>query len=91
MPAIRLTIAGKRWTVKFVRKIMRDGVECDGLCDYAKNEIRIRSGLRGQELADTLAHEVMHGAGWHLHEDFVEQTASDIAAALYHTGIRSKL
>lgn len=91
MPAIRLTIAGKRWTIRFVRKIMSGGVECDGLCVYEKSEIRIRSGLKGQELADTLAHEVIHACGWHLHEDFVEQTAEAIADALYHAGIRSKL
>lgn len=90
MPAIRLTIAGKRWTLKYVRTIVRDGVECDGLCDYGKSEIRIRSGLRGQEFTDTLAHEVIHACGWHLHEDFVEQTAEAIAAALYHEGIRGR-
>lgn len=92
MPAaIRLTIAGKRWTIKFVRKIMNGGVECDGLCVYGKCEIRIRSGLSGQDLADTLAHEVMHAAGWNLHEEFVDQTATDIAAALYHPDIRGRI
>lgn len=91
MPAIRLTIAGKRWTIRFVRKIMSGGVECDGLCVYEKSEIRIRSGLEGQDLVDTVLHEVMHAAGIILHEDFVTQTAADMASALYHKGIRGRI
>lgn len=91
MPAIRLTIAGKRWTVRLKRSITHNGVPCDGLCVYEKSELWIRSGLKGQELVDTVAHEVMHAAGWNLHEEFVGQTATDIAAALYHDAIRGRI
>jgi len=90
MPPIRLTIAGQRWTLKLVRSITHDGVACDGLCNYEKREIRVRRDLEGQELIDTVTHEVMHAAGWNLHETFVAQTATDIAAALYHPDLREK-
>lgn len=92
MPAaIRLTINSQRWTLRFKRSITHEGVACDGLCVYEKKEIWIRSDLKGQDLVDTVAHEVMHAAGWNLHETFVGQTATDIAAALYHDKVRGRI
>lgn len=88
---LRCIIAGHRWTVRFVRSITHEGISCDGLCDYEKREIRIRSDLRGKALADTLLHEGMHAAGWHLHEEFVAQTATDLAGVLDHPKIRDRI
>ena len=52
-----LTINGERWTV--VRaNLARRGLW--GLCVHTKREIRLDSGLRGQELAETFLHEVLH-------------------------------
>lgn len=74
-----------------MRSITHEGVACDGLCDFEKREIRVLASLEGQELVDTVTHEVMHAAGWNLHESFVGQTATDIAAALYHDKVRGRI
>ena len=91
MATVRTVIAGKTWTLRFVRSITHDGVKCDGLCDFEKREIRVLSSLNGQELVDTVIHEIMHAAGWNLHEEFVAQTAEDIAGALYHPEVRGRI
>lgn len=88
---MRVRIAGQYWQLKFVRSIKNGGAACDGICDPDKKEIRVDRSLKGKDLADTIIHEVFHACGWHLHEDFVEQTASDVAEILYHPTVRGKL
>ena len=91
MSSFRVKINEQRWTVKFVRRIQVDGEPCYGVCDVAKREIRLERGLTGQQLLDTVIHEIMHAAGWNLDEQFIEQTATDIATALTHPRVMERL
>ncbi|MAT51470.1 MAG: hypothetical protein CMK32_09840 [Porticoccaceae bacterium] len=86
-----LLINGKRYQLKLVRRIVNNDNEADGECDapHVKGkQIRIRSDLTGRRLLDVLIHEFLHGAFWHLSEESVEQTASEMAAFLWRLGYR---
>ncbi len=91
MAAIRLTINGERWTLKFVRSITRDGEKCFGYCDYDKKEILVHRTLPPQKMADIIVHEMIHAAASNLDEEWVTDTATDIAAALYHPEVQERL
>jgi len=87
---MRVRIMGQYWNLRFVRSIKRNGDECYGWCDKAKREILIEKALTGQQLTDTIVHELFHAAGWNLDEAFVTQAATDIAAVLHHKTVHGK-
>jgi hypothetical protein len=82
-----IQIRGKRW--KFVREYIKGAL---GTCDSRETKgkkIRVRPSLRGQTELDTIIHELLHASAWDvLDESFVDQTATDIARALYKIGYR---
>ncbi len=53
-------------------------------------EIRISSALRGEERPEVLIHELVHAAGWHIDEMFVERFARDAARALWRLGYHDR-
>lgn len=59
--------------------------ECDAP-DTPNKEIRISSKLRGEERLNVLIHEMVHAAGWHLDEEFVDQFGTDAARVLRALG-----
>lgn len=75
-----ILILGKRWLLRFAPNLKNDA-DCDPPWK-AQKEIRIRSELRGRELLDRLIHECTHAAFWHLDETYVEEFATDVAAAI---------
>lgn len=85
---MRIKICGKIWQLRFV-PTLGDGKAGD--CDppEAKSKtIRVLSRLRGERQLDILIHEMLHAADWHRSEEWVEETASDIARSLYRLGYR---
>lgn len=91
---MRITLNGKRWTLKFVPYLGR-GRKTKyvrlGDCDHPETPsktIRIRSDLRGEELADTLLHELIHALDPSKDEEWVERAATDIARVLWRLGFR---
>jgi hypothetical protein len=65
----------------------------DGLCDHPTTpgrEIWIHSSLSGQEMLDTLIHELIHASYPDLKEDAVSETATDIATVLWDLGYRAE-
>jgi hypothetical protein len=50
--------------------------------------IYIRSTLKDEQLLEVLLHELLHAAGWHIDEEFVEKFATDAAAVLWQLGYR---
>lgn len=64
----------------------RDG-DCDPPTTPGKT-IRIRRSLRGERRLAIAIHEMLHAAGWHIAEEFVEQFAEDAARALWRDGYR---
>ena len=55
-----------------------------------KPEIRIRKGMEGLMLLDTLIHEGLHACLWDLDDDAVGASASDIARLLWRLGYRKQ-
>jgi hypothetical protein len=78
---LRVKLFGKYWSLNFVPNLGKKWGDCSAP-DQPKREIRIAAGLRGQQFADTLIHEMIHASQWNLDEDFVEQLASDMARVL---------
>lgn len=86
---MHFTILGKRWRLEWVKRFPHRQ-QC-GECDHPNaidKAIKIKEGMSEQDTLDTLIHESIHAAGWHLDEDFVEELATDIARMLIRLGYR---
>jgi hypothetical protein len=84
---MRVKVLGKVWNLRFAPNLANRG-DCDPP-DQPGKEIRIASTLRSEERLEVLLHELLHAAGWHIDESFVEQFASDAARALWRLGYRN--
>lgn len=86
-------IDGRRYAVKVTTRHLRvrDGVlaNCDSPRD-ARKAIRIHPLIADEpeELMETIIHEGLHAAGWHLDENWVDQTAKDLGRFLWRAGFR---
>lgn len=85
---MRVVVMGKVWGLRFVPNLANRG-DCDAP-DRPGKEIRVGSGLRGEERLEVLLHELVHAAGWHIDESFVERFARDAARALWRLGYREE-
>ncbi len=84
---MQLNVLGKRWRLRFVPNLGTNRGDCDPPNQRAK-EIRVAAGLRGEERLEVLIHELVHAAGWHIDEGFVERFAADAARVLWRLGYR---
>ena len=86
---MQLTILGKRWFLRFVRKIdsKRSRGEFQAPTE-PKKEIRVLDRLKGEEKLEVLLHEMLHAASWHIDEEFVRRFASDAARNLTKLGFK---
>ena len=78
---MRIKVLGKYWRMVF------GGVAAgeDGRCyspDVSDRQIRLRRSLRGSELMETVIHETLHAAGFHIDEAFVSEYAADVTKIL---------
>jgi len=85
---MRVRILGKHWHLRFAPNLANRG-DCDPP-DRPGKEIRISSTLRGEERLEVLLHEMLHAAGWHIDEEFVEQFAGDAARVLWRLNYRTE-
>lgn len=90
---MRIKICGKYYDLQFCRITSADekGKQDKGVCDgpHIKNKkIRVNKKLSGEPLLDTLLHEMLHAADWQKDEEWVEETAADIARVLTKLGYR---
>lgn len=78
----KVNFNGKSWNVKYTKqKDMPNGVW--GSCHDEKNLIKVRVDLSPKNILDTYIHEMLHAANFQtFSEEFVEDTASEIARAL---------
>lgn len=83
---MRIRMMNRYWRLRFTRNLFHRG-DCDGPT-REKKEIRIDTSLRGEEQLEVILHELVHAAGWHIDETFVEQFARDAARALWRLGYR---
>lgn len=80
-------LLGRVWNLRFAPNLANRG-DCDPP-DKPKKEIRVLSTLAGEERLEVLVHEMVHAAGWHIDEAFVERFARDTARALWRLGYRN--
>ncbi len=78
---MRVRILGKHWNLRFVPVLGEKLGDCQHP-EAAEKQIRIRSNLRGDELMETVIHEALHAANWHLDEEFVSDFAHDVTRLL---------
>lgn len=77
-------VNGQRWKVqRGVR--LRDA---DGVCDYNTKTIRLRAGLVGVDLLDTILHELIHARWPDLHEDAVAEFSETVSGFLDAEGFK---
>lgn len=83
---MKIKILGKIWNLKFVKYLSgKNKVKYDGLCespDTKDKTIYIQKGLSEQDEFETIIHECLHAASWHLDEEFITQCAADITKVL---------
>lgn len=77
------------WEVHFVsKKEMPKSLWGD--CCARKRRIRVRHDLSTKNFVDTFLHELLHAANWQtFSEEFVAETASEMARALVECGMLS--
>jgi NADP-dependent 3-hydroxy acid dehydrogenase YdfG len=77
-----VTIAGKRWQIRYSPQLVNYGETHCGTDATGKpvRVIKLRPSQSDEELLDTAIHEALHAAFWGvLDEPAVERTAEDIA------------
>ena len=52
----------EQWKIVWADRLLQDGQECFGLCDYANKTVTLSRGQNADELLDTVLHEALHGA-----------------------------
>lgn len=79
------------WTLRFDRFLGRG---THGKCtapDEKCRTVTLLNRLRGEELLDTLVHEVLHAADWHKDEGWVEEVAGTIARLAFRPGMKERI
>lgn len=86
---MHFTILGKRWRLEWVKRFPHR-LQC-GECDRPNahdKAIRIKEGMSEQDTLDTVIHEAVHAANWHLDEEYVTRFSTDLARLLTRLGYR---
>lgn len=76
-------IGDSRWKVQWNCRLR----DADGLCDYAAKTIKLRRGLHGPDLVDTILHEMIHARWPDLSEDAVGDFAETVSGFLDASGL----
>lgn len=85
---MRLRFGKHCWELCVVPNLANDG-DCDAP-DVPGKKIRVDSRTRGRARLETYIHEMLHASCWVLTDEAVEQTAHDIARALWRLGYRGE-
>lgn len=88
---MHFTLLGKRWQILWTNKFTDPNIrgECDPP-DKLNKAIRIKRRLGMETELDTIIHECLHAAAWHMFdEQYVTQAAADIARLLIRLGWRN--
>lgn len=80
----RVYVGDQLWRVRFGCQLR----DADGICDYRTKTIRLRSGLHGAELLDTIIHELIHARWPDLHEDAVADFSETLSGFLHAVRFR---
>lgn len=84
---MRLKLGGKYWNFRYGRT-PRD---CWGLCDstVTPKTITVRKNIGEFNKLDTAIHEFLHAIHPHMEEEWIEQTGTELAHALWRLGYRA--
>lgn len=84
IPQKRIKIGKKYWKIFSTNSLPKnlDGT-CDKPCTVGRS-IQISERLCGEEMLDTIIHEMMHARHWDLSEEAVTEFASDVARFLWN-------
>jgi len=85
---ISVILRKRRWGIVNLRGIPRDSL---GKCDYAKRKLRIPYEGDTRDELDVILHESVHACMPYLHEDEVNESATDLARLLWKLGWRKTI
>lgn len=88
----KVKIGYRVYKLKFVKKI--DAADSHGECDYIKGIIKIKSALEGDELYNTIMHEINHAILYDRGINMSEKTDERIVMAFtngYHDFFQSNI
>jgi predicted aminopeptidase len=87
--SFKLQIGLANYRIKFKKRVVQDGEDCEGLCHYDDKVIDIQVKQPADRLLTTFLHEFCHAAFYELgaehladNESFVESMAQNIARAI---------
>jgi hypothetical protein len=88
-PNFRASIGGQEWNIRFVRKTHSALQGNLGICYWDTREIYVRYDMAKSTIRMVLIHELLHATCPMLYcaEEWVDQTASEIAASLQRSGL----
>jgi hypothetical protein len=90
-----ISIRGRKFRLVRYKAMPEPWADCNGFCcppraDRKAATIGIFNALGGSKELEVLIHEMLHAGHWDLAEEAVDETARDIAAALWKIGFRKK-
>ena len=80
---------GKRYSIRLGARLPADRRGDADAPRIPGRMIRIRNGMDGLTMLDTLIHEGLHACSWDMADEAVHETASDIARFLWRLGYRT--
>jgi hypothetical protein len=83
---LRVRLLKRIWDLVFVPN-MSDLGRSD-TPDTVDKKLRIWQGAKGQDRLETVIHECLHGAAWHIDEEFVSEFSRDLGIILWKLGYR---
>lgn len=86
---MRVKVLNKYYDLIYVDKstLGTDRGSCDSP-DTKSKKIRVRNNLKEQEKLEIEIHEFLHAADWYKDEEWVRDTAHDLAKMLWRIGYR---
>lgn len=77
MGATAVRILGRIWRIKFVK-----GLSTDGLCEYGKATLKVRTGMDLHDRKDTVLHELMHAVLYQQGREYGDEVEETYVRAL---------
>lgn len=79
-------IHGKPWKIEITNKFPKPYGRCAGLCWDDDRKIQIKKSLDSWQHLVVLIHECLHAADKNQSEEWVTQTANDLATIVWDSG-----
>ena len=87
---MRVKVLGKYWSMVFGGTKPDEDGRCDAP-EVPNRRIYLRKSLRGDVLLETVIHEVVHAAAFHVDEEYVSEFAADLTKILKTKSVWSRI